>query len=77
MSLVEIAPNVSKEDKLNQILDYMNELKKAFADVVQEFEDEDAEEETIDLLTGALDALEDAHDVVLDLVEDLDKENCQ
>lgn len=73
MSLIEITPDARKEDKLRQILDYLEELKGAFSDVVQEFEDDGAEEETVDLLTGALDAVEDAHDVVMDVMEDLDE----
>lgn len=73
MSLIEIAENASKEEKLNQILDCLEELKTAFADVVQEYEEEGAEEETVDLLTGALDAVEDAHDVILDVIEDNDE----
>lgn len=72
MSLIEIAPHVSKEEKLNQILNYLEELKNAFSEVVQEFEDEGAEEETVDLLTGALDAVEDAHDVVMDVLEEIE-----
>jgi len=72
MSLNEIAPHASKEEKLNQILNYLEELKNAFSEVVQEFEDEGAEEETVDLLTGALDAVEDAHDVVMDVLEEIE-----
>ncbi len=72
MSLIEIAPHASKEEKLNQILNYLEELKNAFSEVVQEFEDEGAEEETVDLLTGALDAVEDAHDVVMDVLEEIE-----
>ena len=44
MCLIEIAPHASKEEKLNQILNYLEELKNAFSEVVQEFEDEGAEE---------------------------------
>ena len=72
MSLIEIAPHASKEEKLNQILAYLEELKNAFSEVVQNFEDEGAEEETVDLLTGALDAVEDAHDVVMDVLEEIE-----
>ena len=54
----------------HEILDYLEELKGVFSEVVQQYEDEDATEETVDLLTGALDAIEDAHDVILDVIED-------
>ncbi len=72
MSLIEMVDQVSKEEKLNRILDYLEELKNVLADVVQEYEEEEAPEETVDLLTGALDAVEDAHDVILDVIEDND-----
>ena len=70
MSLIKIDEQASKEEKLNQILDYLEELKNALAKVVDDFESGDSEEETVDLLTGALDAVEDAHDVILDVIED-------
>ena len=70
MSLIEMDEHASKEEKLNVILDYLEEMKGVLAEVVQEYEEEDAPEETVDLLTGALDAVEDAHDVILDVIED-------
>ena len=73
MSLVKIDEHASKEEKLNQILDYLEELKNAFSEVVDEFGAGDAEEEIVDLLTGALDAVEDAHDVILDVTEELEE----
>ena len=73
MSLIKIDEHAAKEEKLNQILDYMEELKDAFAEVVDEFGSGDSEEETVDLLTGALDAMEDAHDVILDVIEELEE----
>ena len=73
MNLVRIDEQISKEEKLNQILDYLGELKNVFAEVVSEFENEDAPEETVDMLTGALDAVEDAHDVILDVIEDTEE----
>jgi len=75
MSLIDIAPLTTKEEKLNQLLDYLEEIKDAFAEIVEEYEAEDASEETVDLLTGALDAVEDAHDIVLDIVTDEISEN--
>ena len=71
MNLITIDPNVSKEEKLNLILDYVEELKTAFAEILEEFEDEDASEEIVDMLTGALDAIEDANDVILDTIEEM------
>ena len=71
MSFVKINEHASKEEKLNQILDHLEELKHAFSEIVDEFAAGDTEEEIVDLLTGALDAIEDAHDVVLDVTEEL------
>ena len=74
MDLVRIDEQASKEEKLSRILDYLEELKNVFAEVVREFEDDSAPEETVDMLTGALDAVEDAHDVILDVIEDMEEE---
>ena len=50
------------------ICDYLEELKHAFAEVVDEYEGEEAYEETMDILTGALDAMEDAFDGIEEVV---------
>lgn len=73
MDLIRIEEQASKEEKLSRILDYLEELKNVFAEVVGEFEDDSAPEETVDMLTGALDAVEDAHDVILDVIEDIEE----
>ena len=73
MDLVRIDEQASKEEKLSQILEYLGELKIVFAEVIGEFEDDSAPEETVDMLTGALDAVEDAHDVILDTIEDMEE----
>ena len=73
MSLVKIDEHASKEEKLNLILDYLEDIKNAFAEVIDEFSTEDDSEETVDMLTGALDAVEDAHDVILDVIEDMEE----
>ena len=70
MSLIKMDEHAPKEEKLNGILDYLRELKGVLAEVVQDYEEEEEPEETVDLLTGALDAVEDAHDVILDVIED-------
>ena len=72
MSLVNIDGCTTKEDKLERILDYLGDLKDALAEVVDMFEAEEAPEQTVDMLTGALDAVEDAHDVIMDAIEDMD-----
>ena len=72
MDLVKIDEQASKEEKLNQILDYLEELKDVFAELIGDFEEDSAPEEAVDMLTGALDAVEDAHDVILDVIEDME-----
>ena len=72
MRLIKIDEYASKEEKLNQILEYLQELKNAFAEVIDEFDSGDSEEETVNLLTGALDTVEDAHDVILDVIDELE-----
>lgn len=68
--LVDIAPLADKELKLQDIADYLEKLKDAMADIIEEYEEGDAGEEKLDTLTEALDALEDAFDAVNDVVMD-------
>lgn len=68
--LVDIAPLADKELKLQSIAEYLEELKDALADIVDEYEIEDGDSEKMDTLTEALDALEDAFDAVNDVVMD-------
>ena len=55
---------MEKEEKLEQIADYMGELKDEFAALIQEFDEDGADQRKLDTLTEALDALEDAYDMV-------------
>lgn len=68
--LIDIAPLADKELKLQSIAEYLEELKDALADIVDEYEIEDGDSEKMDTLTEALDALEDAFDAVNDVVMD-------
>lgn len=68
--IIEIASYAVKEDKLNQISDYLEQLKTSLAELVEEYEDEDADEERITMLTEALDALEDAYDAIEEVLLD-------
>ena len=45
-------------------------LKRTLADVVAEYEENEAEEKKTDLLTEALDALEDAYDAINEVLLD-------
>lgn len=66
--IIEIAPLAIKEDKLEQIVDYLGELKHELGKVIEEYEDDGADSDKIDILTEALDALEDAYDAVEEIL---------
>lgn len=70
MSLINISPLAPKEDILQDISDYLEELKHALGTVIDEYEDEGASEDTMDALTEVLEAMEDAVDGIYDVLED-------
>ena len=55
--IIDLSAVMEKEEKLEQIADYMGELKDEFAALIQD-------QRKLDTLTEALDALEDAYDMV-------------
>ena len=61
---------LEKEEKLQQVVDYMEELKDQFSDLIQEYEDDGADVRKVDTLTEALDALEDAYEMVCEVAEE-------
>ena len=62
----------AKKEKLQGIADDLEQLKDALADVLDEYEADNADSEKLDTLTEALDALEDAFDALNDVVMDED-----
>ena len=62
--IIDLSAVMEKEEKLEQIEDYMGELKDEFAALIQEFDEDGADQRKLDTLTEALDALEDAYDMV-------------
>ena len=54
----------AKEESLKDIFENLHTLKRTLAGVVAEYEENEAEEKKRDLLTEALDALEDAYDAI-------------
>ena len=66
--IIEIAPLAAKEDKLEQISEYLEELKHELGEVLEEYEDEGVDSSKLDALTEALDALEDAYDTIDEIV---------
>ena len=66
--IIEIASLATKEDKLEQISKYLEELQHKLVEVLEEYEDEGADSSKLDALTEALDALEDAYDAIDEIV---------
>ena len=62
--IIDLSAVMEKEEKLEQIADYMGVLKDEFAALIQEFDEDGADQRKLDTLTEALDALEDAYDMV-------------
>ena len=67
--IINLSAVLEKEEKLQQVVDYMEELKDQFSDQIKENEEEDAEVRKVDTLTEALDALEDAYEMVCEVAE--------
>lgn len=68
--IIDLSVVLEKEEKLQQVADYMEELKNQFSELIQEYEDDGVDARKVDTLTEALDALEDAYDMVCEVVED-------
>ena len=67
--IINLSSVLEKEEKLQQVVDYMEELKDQFSDLIQEYEDDGVDARKVDTLTEALDALEDAYDMVCEVAE--------
>lgn len=68
--IINLSAVLEKEEKLQQVVDYMEELKDQFSDLIQEYEDDGADVGKVDTLTEALDALEDAYEMVCEVAEE-------
>ena len=58
----------SKEDKDQKLQDIANSLEELMAEVIEAYEEENADSRKMDTLTEALDALEDAYEAVNDVL---------
>ena len=67
--IIDLSAVLEKEEKLQQVADYMEELKNQFSELIQEYEDDGVDARKVDTLTEALDALEDAYDMVCEVAE--------
>ena len=68
--IINLSAVLEKEEKLQQVVDYMEELKDQFSDLIQEYEDDGADVRKVATLTEALDALEDAYEMVCEVAEE-------
>ena len=68
--IINLSAVLEKEEKLQQVVDYMEELKDQFSGLIQEYEDDGADVRKVDTLTEALDALEDAYEMVCEVAEE-------
>ena len=68
--IINLSAVLEKEEKLQQVVDYMEELKDQFSDLIQEYEDDGADVRKVDTLTEDLDALEDEYEMVCEVAEE-------
>lgn len=68
--IINLSSVLEKEEKLQQVVEYMEELKDQFSDLIQEYEDDGADVRKVDTLTEALDTLEDAYEMVCEVAEE-------
>ena len=68
--VVDLTATASKEERLKNIVGSLDEIKDALVAVIDAYEAEDENSDKLDLLTEALDALEDAYEIVCEIVED-------
>ena len=67
--IVNIKIQTEKKEKRQKIFNSIEEIKDTLADMISEFDEENTtEEQTLDALTEALDALEDASEVIADVL---------
>ena len=67
--IVNIKIQTEKKEKIQKIFNSIEEIKDTLADMISEFDEENTtEEQTLDALTEVLDALEDASEVIADVL---------
>ena len=70
MDKIAISPLADRTEQLGEIYDYLDQLKDALSDIVYDMDAEDeAEAETVDTLTDALEQIDDALDAIADVIE--------
>lgn len=66
--IVNITSKEDKDQKLQDIANSLEELKDVMAEVIEAYEEENADSRKMDTLTETLDALEDAYEAVNDVL---------
>ncbi|MBN2954955.1 hypothetical protein [Blautia massiliensis (ex Durand et al. 2017)] len=66
--IVKIGSSENKDKRLLQLTNNLNTLKASLANMIEQYENEGAEEKKMDTMTEALDALEDAYDALNDIL---------
>lgn len=66
--IVKIGSSENKDKRLLQLTNNLNTLKASLANMIEQYENEGAEEKKPDTMTEALDALEDAYDALNDIL---------
>lgn len=66
--IVKIGSSENKDKRLLQLTNNLNTLKTSLANMIEQYENEGAEEKKLDTMTEALDALEDAYDALNDIL---------
>ena len=66
--IVKIGSSENKDKRLLQLTNNLNTLKASLANMIEQYENEGAEEINLDTMTEALDALEDAYDALNDIL---------
>ena len=66
--IVNITSKEDKDQKLQDIANSLEELKDVMAEVIEAYEEENADSRKMDTLTAALDSLEDAYEAVKDVL---------
>lgn len=66
--IVKIGSSENKDKRLLQLTNNLNTLKTSLANMIEQYENEGAEEKKLDTMTEVLDALEDAYDALNDIL---------
>ena len=66
--IVKIGSSENKDKRLLQLTNNLDTLKASLANMIEQYENEGAEEKKLDTMTEALDALEDAYYALNDIL---------